>query len=232
MVQRLVQQLLPLSEVSQVLVTLNIPEALVFPADKRIQVIKNESPKGFAANHNATFSICSQPFFCPLNPDIELIGNPFPALLAVLSDEQVGMVAPRVDSSSGEHEDSWRRFPTLGLLLLKLFGGGDGRYALPLDGKLFFPEWVAGMFMLFRSEVFRSLQGFDEGYFLYYEDVDICVRLWRMKKRITACPTVAVIHDARRDSHHKWRHLRWHIGSMVRYFSKYWLRLPRSPRNC
>lgn len=229
MVQELVVQLLALPDVSQVIVTLNIPEEMTLPDDGRVHLVKNHATKGFGANHNAAFSVCTQPFFCPLNPDIELNGNPFSVLTKILVGTDVGMVAPRVDAPGGQHEDSWRHFPTLRSLVSKSLGWGDGRYVLPHDGKPFSPEWVAGMFMLFRSDVFRALGGFDEGFFLYYEDVDIGVRLRKAGYRIVAVPAVAIVHDARRDSHRKWRHLRWHLSSMCRYFAKHWGRLPRCP---
>ena len=47
-----------------------------------------------------------------------------------------------------------------------------------------YPEWVAGMFMLFVSEKFNLINGFNNKYFLYYEDVDICARLWKKKFKI------------------------------------------------
>lgn len=229
MVRKLVVQLLALPDVSQVIVTLNIPEEMPLPDDGRVRLVENPVAKGFAANHNAAFSMCTQPFFCPLNPDIQLNGNPFSVLMRFFDDPDVGIVAPRVDDLDGRHEDSWRHFPTLTSLALKLLGRSDGRYVLPDDRQPFSPEWVAGMFMLFRGDVFRSLGGFDEGFFLYYEDVDICVRLWKTGYRIVAVPKVAIIHDARRDSHRKWRHLRWHLSSVFRYFAKHWGRLPRCP---
>lgn len=227
MVQALVESLLNFSEVAKIIVTLNIPENLVFPNDSRILVLLNKSPKGFGENHNTAFQYCKEDFFCPLNPDVEFDINPFPFLLAAMSDLQVGLVAPRVDSPIGGQEDSFRRFPTLFSLFLKILGGDDGRYILSSNTGVFSPDWVAGMFMLFRSQVFQQLRGFDEGFFLYYEDVDISVRLWRSGHRILACPNVIVYHDAQRDSHRKWRHLAWHLSSMARYFVKYWGRLPR-----
>ncbi len=102
--------------------------------------------------------------------------------------------------------------------------------ALDREGQAdFAPEWVAGMFMLFRSRDFQDLGGFDEQFFLYYEDVDICVRAWQKGMRILACPQVSVIHDARRDSRRSLRHLRWHLGSMARFLWKHRGPLPRVP---
>lgn len=228
MVERLAAALLACPEVAQLLVTRNIPEALALPADGRLQVIDNAAPKGFGANHNAAFAHCAQPFFCPLNPDIELDGNPFPALLAALERDGAALAAPLVRAPDGGVEDSIRHFPTPGGLLRKALGRGDGRYRLPADGADFHPEWVAGMFMLFRSDAYGRLGGFDEGYFLYYEDVDICVRLWRQGFKVLACPAVGVVHDARRDSRRSLRHLRWHLASMARYFRRHWGRLPEA----
>jgi len=111
-------------------------------------------------------------------------------------------------------------------LATKALGRGDGRYMVQAGEPDFHPEWVAGMFMLFHSEDFARLKGFDERFFLYYEDVDICVRAWRDGLKVAACPRVSVVHDARRDSRRSLPHLRWHLASMARYFWKHWGRLP------
>ncbi len=228
MVVRLVSSLLEYPEVAQIIVTRNIPEILELPADARITLIDNASPKGFGANHNAAFKHCCQPYFCPLNPDIELIADPFPQMLGLLErDESVALAAPAVLSPSGALEDSVRYFPTIASLVRKLLSGADGRYSVTLGQPPFSPEWVAGMFMLFRSQNYSRLGGFDERFFLYYEDVDICVRAWKAGMGVVVCPSVTVVHDARRDSHRSFRHLRWHLTSMARYFLKHWGRLSR-----
>jgi N-acetylglucosaminyl-diphospho-decaprenol L-rhamnosyltransferase len=177
MVARLVGQLLAFPEVAQIILTLNVPESVALPDDARLTVIGNVEPKGFGANHNAAFVHCTQTFFCPLNPDIEFDRNPFPVLSAALTDDRVALVAPLVKSPDGKIEDSMRRFPTPASLLMKALGGSDGRYVVCEGQANFAPEWVAGMFMLFRSRDFHDLGGFDERFFLYYEDVDICVRV-------------------------------------------------------
>lgn len=227
MVERLVESLLGFPEVAQIVVTRNIPESLLFLPSSRVTVIDNPFPKGFGANHNAAFEHCQQPFFCPMNPDIELAGNPFPELISAINQTGAALVAPLVIAPDGSVEDSVRHFPTVRSLARKVFGGADGRYPLVAGQKSFHPEWVAGMFMLFRGVDFKRLGGFDERFFLYYEDVDICVRAWKLDMKITACPQVSVVHDARRDSHRSVRHLRWHLASMARYFLKHWGRLPR-----
>ncbi len=71
--------------------------------------------------------------------------------------------------------------------------------------------------MLFRSEVYSELAGFDERYFLYYEDVDLCRRLRRRGYDVRLLPSVSAVHDARRESRRSLRHLRWHLASMLRF---------------
>ena len=187
----------------------------------KVEIIQNHTPKGFGANHNAVFRRCTESFFCVLNPDVELIENPFPTLLKALNDESIALAAPLIIAPDGSVEDSVRFYPTFASLLFKAFGSSDGRFAVKFNEPIQYPDWVAGMFMLFRSSVFKSLNGFDEGYFLYYEDVDICRRAWLHRMRIAVLPEVVAIHDARRDSRRSLRHMRWHLASMV-YFLWRW----------
>lgn len=231
MVEKLIRALLDCPEVRQVILTRNVPEILDIATDARIVSIDNPAPKGFGANHNAAFALCDQPFFCPVNPDIELPANPFPELVKSASVSGAAIVAPLVIAPDGTVEDSMRHFPTLRSLTAKALGLGGGRYVVRDGQPDFAPEWVAGMFMLFRSEAFAELKGFDEKFFLYYEDVDVCIRAWNRGLRVLACPRVSVIHDARRDSRRSLRHLRWHVASMGRFFWKHWARLPKLPES-
>lgn len=228
MVDKLIQQLGACPEVGQIILTRNIPEPSNLQSTGKLEIIENQTPTGFGANHNAAFQHCLKPFFCVLNPDITLPENPFPALLSCLKTHDAVLAAPLVVSPEGTPEDSIRRFPTLQRLLFKALGGPDGRYVVAAGQALFYPEWVAGMFMLFSSEGFKQIGGFDTSYYLYYEDVDICVRLWKAGQKVVACPSASVVHAAHRDSHRNWRFLRWHITSMLRYFCKHLGRLPKT----
>lgn len=221
MVDRLVDQLLECPEVGLVIVTRNIPELHVSIRDTRVIVVENTAPKGFGANHNAAFQRARLPFWCVLNPDVRLQGNPFPDLTAALTYDSAGLVAPLVRNPAGSVEDSIRYFPTTISLVKKIVGHDTGHYPVDLSTSLLCPEWVAGMFMLFRREVYSALNGFDQGYFLYYEDVDICIRTWLSGRKVLACPAVSVEHDARRESHRNARYLKHHLCSMARYFLKH-----------
>lgn len=227
MVSRLVEQLLRYSEVMRVVVTCNIPEQLSLPDSDQVQMLLNPQPKGFAANHNAAFAYCTTPWFVVLNPDVELPNNPFPAMLHAARGAHVGVASPAATTPLGQPEDNWRRFPTVWGLARKVFGLSDGRYRHPpAHEPPFAVDWVSGLCMLFNSSAYTQLKGFDERYFLYYEDVDVCVRAWKAGWQVVACPGATVVHQAQRASHRNMQHLRWHLASMARYFATHAGRLP------
>ena len=229
LLEKVLVDLSRMSEVESVVLTLNIPEPdPKIPAELlgRVIIIRNPVPKGFSANHNAAFRYCHTPYFCVMNPDVRLNDNPFSALVNAMKISKKAMAAPLVMNSHNEREDSIRFFPTPWGLLHKAITGNKGTYKIQINDEAFYPHWVAGMFMLFDSSVFDELEGFDDSYFLYYEDVDICVRLWKKGFGVVVCPKVSVIHDAQRTSHKSLKYLRWHFVSMVRFFIKHLWRLP------
>ena len=229
MMAQLLRDLTQCPEVTRIVLTHNLPEAAVAIPEtlaSKVVSVDNAVPKGYGANHNAAFRYCQTNYFCVLNPDIRLHTNPFPALLAVLKKAKAGAVAPISVNAQGEIEDNVRRFPRPHSLAAKAFGLADGRYRSKPGAEPFAADWVGGMFMLFRSADFNAVHGFDEKYFLYYEDVDICARLWKAHRRVFACPQVTVVHNAQRASRRDLRHLRWHLQSMTRYFRKHLFRLP------
>lgn len=200
--------------------TVNVPEDLdLATAGRRnpVSVVENAVPRGFAANHNAAFRSVHTPCFCVINPDVRLKSNPFPLLSSVLEDSRVGVVAPLVRNSSGAIENSARKFPTPKILAMKALGlKSEAEPSAAVHP--FEPDWVGGMFMLFRSDFYRTLGGFDEGYFLYYEDIDLCARLRVAGMRVVLEPRVEIIHDAQRASHRNPRYAWWHATSILRFF--------------
>lgn len=212
----------------ELILTLNLPEDASFTEQQfsfPIITVKNQAPLGFAANHNQAFARGSGQYFCVMNPDIRLINNPFQVLLSCLEDATIGIVAPVVLGKSGEIEDSARRFPTPLKILCKALGGCKGS-DYKVKNEAVFPDWVAGMFMLFPREVFAKLKGFDQRYFLYYEDVDLCGRMKLQGYRVALCPSAKVVHLARRDSRRRVKYLKWHLTSMLRFFvSKVFLKI-------
>lgn len=211
-----------------VLVTCNVPEQATIHGEDlpNLRRFENASAQGFGANHNAAFQHCDNPFFCVANPDVRLLNDPFPEMIACMDDPKVGLVAPRVVDPAGNWEDSARYFPTPVNLAAKMFRLNEGRYPVAGEAPMLV-DWVAGMFMLFRAEAFRDIGGFDDGFFLYYEDVDICARLWKAGWKVMLHPGVSVVHAAQRTSRRNPRYMAWHLSSMARYFAKHLGRLPR-----
>lgn len=227
MVWGLVEQLVACAEISEVIVTLNIPEKAPAILDRKVLLVRNVQPKGFGANHNAAFTFAKGEFYCVINPDIELTQNPFPELLGASINPPVGLVAPLVVGATGTVEDSMRYFLTPRSMLKRVLGLDSGAYLLQQGSCDFTPDWVAGMFMLFRSEAYAKVGGFDERYFMYCEDVDICTRIWRSGYKVIGCTSTSVIHNAQRASRRSWKHLSWHLRSLFRYFTTNSFNLPR-----
>lgn len=215
----LVHQLLADPLVDRLVLTLNVPEALDLPKTDRLLTINNDQPLGFGQNHNQAFAHCHSRYFLVLNPDVGLTPGFLQALVDCQDQTGAAVVAPSVFDTQGRRQDSWRQFPTLFMLAQKALGH-DPSICLPM-GPVTHPDWVAGMCMLFDKEAFKALAGFDEGFYLYYEDVDICARAWRQGWMVAGCETARLVHDGQRASHRQWRYFRWHLSSLARYWRKH-----------
>ena len=205
----------------ELIITVNIPEDesayqhLPYPT----RIIRNATPQGFGANHNAAFEQSRGEWFVIVNPDIRLPSLDLHRLLAQMGDPKVGAIAPVVLNGAGEVEDSVRRFPTVAglarrvLLKQRIPGYRWGQTPIEVD-------WTAGMFVVFRREAYAAIKGFDHRrFFMYFEDVDICKRLKADGWRVMLEPGVQVIHDAQRASRRSAKHFRWHLTSALRYFT-------------
>ena len=205
----------------EVIVTLNLPEneSLYAEYDLPLKIIKNESPKGFGENHNAAFLVSEGLFFAVVNPDIRILSLDVLELLSPFSTKNAAAVAPLVYSASGTTEDSARKFPTIFRLLKRVVLRHRKPDYAPGNTPLLV-DWVAGMFVVFRKDVFRSLGGFDDRrFFMYMEDVDICRRINKAGFNVLLNPKVSVVHLAQRASHKNLKHMRWHLVSAFRYLT-------------
>jgi GT2 family glycosyltransferase len=207
-------------EMFELLLTFNIPEDDGFIdrfRDLPLTRIDNVRPAGFGANQNAAFKRSHGQYFVILNPDARISAVDLDALLAPFAHADVGAVAPRVIDSAGALQDSARRFPTIpGLLRRVLTSRRECDY--PAVQEPTPVDWVAGMFVVFRRQAWVSVGGFDERFFMYFEDVDLCRRLRRAGWTIIYQPVTSIVHDAQRASHRRADHRRWHLRSATRYF--------------
>ncbi len=214
-----------------VTLTLNVPEPLAPEASEwplHVDLLHNVRPRGFGANHNAAFHRQEESrrsrFFCVLNPDTVVSPDALVALAGRLGgDPRLGAIAPLVRDPSGLIEDSMRRVPTPAVLLRKLLGGHIGN-EYRIEGSLYHPDWIAGICMVFPSRLYAQMGGFDERYWLYYEDVDLCCRVRARGYEVAVDPSVSITHDARRASRSNPRMLALHLRSIARFFTSavYW----------
>lgn len=209
----------------QVTLILNVPESEMFTLDGYsfpVRLIENTQSLGFAENHNQAFqnpvNAQERKYFFVINPDVRINQDVFPDLVQQLeSNAEIGVLTPVVVNDKGVREDSIRILPTPWIILKKVF-----QIQIPASAEITDsiakPDWIAGMFMGFRSDVFKDIQGFDDKFFLYYEDVDICSRLWLRGLQVRVNPNISIVHNAQRDSHGDIKYLKWHLNSMLHFF--------------
>ncbi len=181
---------------------------------KLLKQIKNENIKYISNNKNMGFGrACNQiektqnsSYILFLNPDVEVSKNAIDKLIDFLKkNEKIGMVTGKLLFPDGSFQLSCRKFPTI---LRVLFGRESFlRKTFPnniiskeylmsdLDyNKIQFPDWVRGAVMLFKTDLFEKIGGFDEKFFLYFEDTDICLRLRKKGYEIAYLPEAVFYH--------------------------------------
>jgi N-acetylglucosaminyl-diphospho-decaprenol L-rhamnosyltransferase len=187
-----------------------------------LQILNNSKAEGFSANHNVNFHQFGNSgnfrFYCVLNPDIRLVAGTMSSLLeCVNSNAGVALIAPQVLAPDGRFEMNARPLPSP----VEIFQKGVAHFVgyERKDKHTDDWNWFAGMFMLFSVDAFRRVGGFDERYFLYYEDVDICCRLRLAGLGLHICSDVSVVHDAQRASHRDFALFLRHLASVLRFFT-------------
>lgn len=221
-----------------VYLTLNIPEPLLRrEVESRewgyeVNIIDSDYPLGFGKNHNRAFCFSTGEFFAVVNPDVYFL----PVLEAGVLDSfleidssRVGLLVPKQIDSFSQTQDFCRLLPTpLGIsrrIIDRIFNRPT---RVGWTEKVESADWVNGACLFFPREVYQALGGFDERYFMYCEDADLCLRLQLKGWRMQSAP-FTVVHDAQRGSLRPGKHLRWHVTSLLRFwcssaFWRYWFR--------
>lgn len=161
---------------------------IVRAAHDDVRFLPTPQNLGFGGGMNAGARDATGAYLLVLNPDATVTPDAVPTLCDYLdSHPHVGIVGARVLDADGTVQRSARRFPTLltGLfgrtsLMTRLFPDNPmSRRDMPGDRSVSAPlrvDWVAGSCLMIRTSLFRELGGFDEGFFLYWEDADLCRR--------------------------------------------------------
>ena len=205
----------------ELILTENIRDDVELKNDVRgfsLKILRNRSPQGLARNQNAAFRVAQGNFFCVLNPDILLVEPVFGPLMRLVEAGKADVAAPMVVDTTGMPQDSFRNVPSPLELVQRRVLRQKIQPTVFMPGEIIHPEWIAGMFLLMRYDTYRKLGGFDEGYHLYFEDVDFCCRARLAGLTLAVDTGLKVIHQARRESRHNLRYLAWHVASACRFF--------------
>jgi hypothetical protein len=161
--------------------------------------------RGFAHANNEALRTVEARYVLFLNPDTELLEGTLGGLVAELDARtDVGLAGVRQLDVDNTVYPTMRRFPSvtralgdaLGLERLGLRPASLGEREL-VDGRYderFESDWTIGSFMLARSEALEAVGGFDERFFMYSEEVDLCLRITRGGWKIAHLPTMTILH--------------------------------------
>jgi len=198
-----------------------------------IQIHNPQSNPGFGAGHNRVFKTVHSDFHCVCNPDIEFTEDVFTQLLQKLSqDPKLGQVTCKVKFPDGRLQNLNKRNPTLLDLFLRRFlpsslkalvrkrlnhyemldEGYDHEYSVP---------FISGAFFISPTALLQKLGGFDERYFLYFEDADLSRQILSLGYKTLYVPSVSVIHLWARGAHRNVFLMRVFIQSAFAYFKKW-----------
>jgi GT2 family glycosyltransferase len=171
-------------------------------ADTRIALPVN---RGFAYACNRGWQAGSAPLVLFLNPDARIEPADLARLAEIVTRPEVGCVGPRTVRPDGALEYSMRRFPRLrsryaqALFLQRLFPRAAWADEVVHDDRLYSEsraaEWISGACMLVERSTLTALDGMDDGFFMYCEDVDLCKRIWSLGLEVRFEPAATCVHE-------------------------------------
>ncbi len=148
--------------------------------------------RGFGANHNELIAeAAGADWYVALNPDVEISAAEVMAMIAMAEDAGFAAVGPSLLYAWGSGEGIRGALPTPGALArVAVLSARSGR-APSAPRRLVPAAWISGACLAVRMD---ARPRFDERYFMYYEDVDLCMRLTRAGHRIGVCSAVTASH--------------------------------------
>jgi GT2 family glycosyltransferase len=190
-----------------------------------LEYYSDQLTRGYGANNNLNFKNSApkmHDIFIVCNPDVTIDLNQFEALLEDFNDSQSDIYGVKVYETKdltkwSSHNRSFPGIldPIISLLFKrKLFENDVNSYA--------HPDWIGGAFMIFKPQSFIKLNGFDEDFFMYYEDTDICFRAKRLNMKITYNPNFHIVHEAKREGQKFFsKAFFMNLSSMLKFFLKH-----------
>ncbi|WP_052345458.1 glycosyltransferase [Alkaliflexus imshenetskii] len=206
----------------------------LFTSLQNVTYNHSDSNLGFGKGHNKAFECCpvKADFHIVLNPDVYFKKEELNKLVEYLqTNTDVGVVGPKVFYPDGRLQFSCRLLPTPIDLFVRrsMFRAYKEKRNEMIElrftqyNKTMEVPFVLGCFMTFRTSVFAAIGGFDERYFLYLEDVDICRRV-SQTHRVMFYPHVSIFHVYAMASRNHLNLTLVHLKSAFKYFNKWgWL---------
>lgn len=199
--------------------------------EPRLRVLRNGANLGFARGNARALELAEGEFVLFLNPDCLLPADALARLLAVLAEHpEAGMAGCLIRNADGSEEPAGRRaIPDPGGLLRRALGRRPPA-ASPLPTAPTPVAAISGAFMLVRRAALAHVGSFDPGYFMHWEDLDLCLRFRRAGYSILFVPDVEVRHFKGRSSRRTPISVEWHKHrGMLRFFRKFYFRGWRLP---
>lgn len=224
-----------------------IDSFLKTPLDKKLYLIDNSSVNllekhfkhpeieyifvgknvGFGKAHNFILDKIISDYHLILNPDVDFSTDVIPNLIKEIKKySEVSFITPKIVYPNKENQFVCRKHPTFFDLIhrkLKISKNQilKNEYQNKDLEKSFHPEFIHGCFMLFKTADLKQLKGFDERYFLYMEDADLCRKVDVLGKKKLFFPEIAIIHHHRKGSSKSIKLFFYHLSSAFKYFLKW-----------
>ncbi len=207
-----------------------VDSSAMVPAPK---LVANPDNPGFGAGHNQVITASSGDYHLVLNPDVVLEPDALRTGVQWLeANPQVQLLSPFVASPSGQQEYLCKRYPSVWVLLLRAFAPAmvkrrfdrslaayEYRDACSGDAPADI-ELASGCFMLARTRAMQSVGGFDEAFFLYFEDFDLSLRLAE-SGRLMYLPAMRIVHHGGYAASKGMKHIRLFMAGGARFFSRH-----------
>lgn len=195
----------------------------------RVIYEKSAGNFGFGYAHNFAIRKYAKEsdYFLICNPDIQFTRSEFQKILDFAETRAEGLFLPKIVYPSGENQFGARLLPSPLNLFARRFSSKlaeklDQNYLLKdLDlSKSYFVPYLSGCFMLFKSKCLLELDGFDERFFMYMEDIDLSRRCAE-KFGTIYYPLATIIHHHEQASYKNAKLLKAHLESAIKYFHKW-----------
>lgn len=195
---------------------------------KDVEYIECEKNLGFGGGHNKVIDLLKSKYHAIVNPDIIIEEDVFFSIIKYLEkNSEVGMVIPKISNEFGELQKVYREEVTVLDMFIRMFANKffktrQLKHTLQQKdySKPFQVPFGQGSFLVIRTELFKNLSGFDEGFFMYLEDADLCKRVNNVSK-LMYFPDATVIHKWEKGSHKNLLLFKYHVKSMLYYFKKW-----------